>query len=61
MKPTPAQPNSNSLKVKTSLKAGLAGANHNETLMRGLRVRTGIKGGALTNNHNETLAVCANR
>jgi hypothetical protein len=42
------------LKVRTSIKAGGMGLNHNQTLVRGLKVRTGTKAGAL-NNHNQTL------
>jgi hypothetical protein len=48
------------MKTKTRVRAGLAGVNHNETLVRdakttALRVKTKVKGGALTSNHSETL------
>jgi hypothetical protein len=49
------------MKTKTRVRAGLSGANHNETLVRdlpkatALRVKTKVKAGALTTNHNETL------
>ena len=47
--------------VKTTIKAGRIGWNHNETLVqdkmkaRGRTVRTHVKAGALGRNHNETL------
>jgi hypothetical protein len=47
------------LKVKTRVKAGLSGVNHNETLVKavpkGLKVKTKIKAGGVMLNHNETL------
>jgi hypothetical protein len=49
------------LKVKTRVRAGLAGYNHNETLVRdsakgpGLKVKTRVRAGCLSANHNETL------
>lgn len=48
------------MKVRTKVKAGGTGAQHNETLVRGidrakgLKVRTKVKAGG-TLNHNETL------
>jgi hypothetical protein len=47
------------MKIQTSVKAGGAQQNHNETqvrLAKGLKVQTSVKAGndALTQNHNET-------
>ena len=52
---TKTQASSNSLKVKTSLKAGGIGINHNQTLVRGLKVKTNVRAGGMTMNHNQTL------
>jgi hypothetical protein len=50
------------MKTKTHIRAGLAGTNHNETLVRdsakgkGLKAKTRVRaGGIRLNNHNETL------
>jgi hypothetical protein len=49
------------MKIKTNVKAGLTGINHNETHVRdskqaaGLRVKTRVKAGLGGGNHNEAL------
>jgi hypothetical protein len=47
------------LPVKTQLKAGLSGTNHNETIVvarpTGLAIRTQLKAGLSGTNHNEIL------
>ena len=49
------------MKVKTNVKAGLNGTNHNETLVRetatakGVKVKTNVKAGLSDQNHNETV------
>jgi hypothetical protein len=56
------------MRMKTHVRAGLAGANHNETLVRdkgtakGLKVKTHVRaGGIRLQNHNETLVVDTRR
>jgi len=50
------------MKIRTNIKAGLGGNNHNEALVRaarktrGIKVRTNVKAGGLNSNHNETMA-----
>jgi hypothetical protein len=49
------------MQVKTKLKAGGIGVNHNETLVRDrgprqpLKVKTKLKAGGIQINHNQTL------
>jgi hypothetical protein len=49
------------MQVKTKVKAGLACANHNQTLVRDrvprqpLKVKTQVKAGGIPINHNQTL------
>jgi hypothetical protein len=49
------------MQVKTKVKAGLAGFNHNQTLVRDrvprqpLKVKTHVKAGGIMFNHNQTL------
>jgi hypothetical protein len=50
------------MKVKTQVKAGGIGINHNQTVVRvtppnraGLKVKTAVKAGGLNVNHNQTL------
>ena len=52
--------NRTSLKVKTHIKAGKLGFNHNQTLVRptarpSLKVKTSLKAGLSGTNHNQTL------
>jgi len=46
------------LRVRTNMKAGLTGNNHNETRASGpgLRIRTNLKAGLLALNHNEVVS-----
>ncbi len=44
------------MKLKTTIKAGGATLNHNETLRKGVKVKTQVKAGGISLNHNETLA-----
>lgn len=44
-----------SLRVKSGVKAGAVGSNHNQTVKRGLKVRSSVKAGALVDNHNQTV------
>ena len=44
------------MKVKSNVKAGKLGANHNQTASRGLNVKSGVKAGKLGLNHNQTVA-----
>ena len=43
------------MKVKSNVKAGKLGANHNQTA-KGLRVKSSLKAGGVSLNHNQTLA-----
>jgi hypothetical protein len=49
------------MQVKTKLKSGLSGLNHNQTLVRDqgprqpLKVKTQVKAGLSSANHNQTL------
>ena len=51
------------MKVKTHVKAGGVGMNHNQTLLRdrgqaprqGLKVKTHVKAGGVGSHHNQTL------
>ena len=36
------------MKVKTSVKAGGSGLQHNQTMAKGLKVKTGVKAGGST-------------
>jgi hypothetical protein len=44
------------MKIKTNVNAGGMGAQHNQTVSRGLKVRTNVKAGGLSVNHNQTAA-----
>jgi hypothetical protein len=51
------------MKIKSNVKAGGAGVQHNQTISRGLKVKTNIKAGFEPNkpcegimNHNQTTA-----
>ena len=55
---TNKQTQTNTLKIRTSIKAGGMNANHNQTAVRNpscLKVRSGVKAGGMTTNHNQTL------
>jgi hypothetical protein len=54
MNKNPLAPKPVALKLKTKIKAGGFGLNHNESLSR-LRVKSGTKAGGISLNHNETL------
>jgi hypothetical protein len=43
------------LSVKSSIKAGLGGFNHNRTVLAGLAVKSSIKAGLAGFNHNRAL------
>ena len=49
---------SKGLTVKSTVKAGIASWNHNQTAApkKGLKVKASIKAGAVSWNHNQTLA-----
>src|ERR1051325_8931359 len=56
------QTNSNGLKIRTSIKAGGIGMNHNErtnikdpTRTTGLKIRSKAKSGRISVNHNQTM------
>ena len=38
------------MKIKTNVKAGALGFNHNQTLVRGLKVKTNVKAGLIDPN-----------
>jgi hypothetical protein len=42
------------MKVKSSVKAGAQGTQHNQTV-KGLRVKAGVKAGRIVSNHNQTV------
>jgi hypothetical protein len=44
------------MKIKTNVKAGGVGMQHNQTVVRGLKIKTNVKAGGLTSNHNQTAA-----
>ena len=45
------------MRIKTNLKAGALGGNHNQTMASGLKVKSNVKGGALSDNHNQTVTI----
>ncbi len=46
------------MRIKSNIKAGGQGMQHNHTLSRGLRVKSNVKGGIILqrgDNHNQTI------
>ena len=42
------------MKIKSKVKAGSQGTQHNQTIVRGMKIKTRVKAGG-TINHNQTL------
>ena len=46
----------NSMNIKTNVKSGYVGHQHNQTVARGLKVKSRVKEGEMTIQHNQTVA-----
>jgi hypothetical protein len=44
------------MKIKTNVKAGSQGIQHNQTIARGLKVKSNVKAGGQGAQHNQTAA-----
>jgi len=44
------------MKIKTNVKGGSLGLQHNQTMARGFKVRTNVKAGGIATNHNQTVS-----
>ena len=46
------------MKIKSEVKAGGIGINHNQTAAHGLKIKSGVKAGgdAIASNHSQTMA-----
>ena len=51
------------MKIKSNVKVSAGecttsdcGANHNQTMARGLKIKTNVKAGGMQNQHNQTIA-----